>query len=144
MIQANELRVGNLVEANSPMMQVKEITEHTVGLYMPGSEADSFFYDIEQINPIPLSPEILEKFGFKEVFTKDWYSIRINDESYLYSNPRDGFGLTIENKDEETNTDIEELFIQLPHIKYLHQLQNLIFALCGEELPHTTTLLSQL
>lgn len=29
-------------------------------------------------------------------------------------------------------------------IKYLHQLQNLIFALCGEELPHTTTLLSQL
>ena len=133
MIQANELRIGNKVYYNGMIVTIQQILSDSVMAYsiadMPDDE-----YSFSEINPIPLSPEILEKCGFKEVFTKDWYSIRINDESYLYSNPRDGFGLTIENKDEETNTDIEELFIQLPHIKYLHQLQNLIFALCGEEL----------
>jgi hypothetical protein len=126
-MNANELRVGNWVEANSPMMQVKEITEHTVGLYMPGSEADPFLYDIDEINPIPLSPEILEKFGFGKdissqyggylIKVKEGESIRIvNDESIGWHWPMNGYNRPITN--------------------YVHQLQNLIFALTGEELTY--------
>ena len=70
-------------------------------------------------NPIPLTEEWLLKFGFEsnpyqDRYEKDPIHIEcaiIEGETYLW----------IEN---------------IPHIKYVHQLQNLYFALTGEELTY--------
>ena len=131
-MNANELRVGNWVEANSPMMQVKEITEHTVGLYMPGSEADPFLYDIEEIRPIKLSPEILEKCGF-ELNRNNELSIEINDiASHLEL--MSGTGGFYYPSFTQTPQGDEERTVYFNRINSLHQIQNLYFSLCGEEL----------
>ena len=131
-MNANELRVGNWVEANSPMMQVKEITEHTVGLYMPGSEADPFLYDIDEINPIPLSPEILHKYGFESLFNSDPQE---RPASKVYRLGQ----FTIHQKNEDVNCFEYFSGDYIVNLSALHQLQNLYHALTGEELPHTTT-----
>ena len=134
-MNANELRIGNWVEANSPMMQVKEITEHTVGLYMPGSEADPFLYDIEEIRPIKLSPEILEKCGFV-LNRNNELSIEINDIASHLELMRgvDGFYYPAFT---QTPQGDEERTVYFNRINSLHQLQNLYFSLCGEELNYT-------
>jgi hypothetical protein len=75
--------------------------------------------------PIPLSPEILEKAGFVKDISSQYggYLISIgegemiriiDDESIGWHYPLNGYKRPITN--------------------YLHQLQNLFFALCGEEL----------
>lgn len=130
MINAQELRIGNWVEANSPMMQVKEITEHTVGLYMPGSEADPFLYDIDEINPMPLSPEILEKCGFHwSIYHQAFHfgDTAMNEFYDLNECYPKGYQLSTFKKSQLIGKGIF----------YLHQLQNIYFALTGEELPYT-------
>jgi hypothetical protein len=128
-MNANELRVGNWVEANSPMMQVKEITEHTVGLYMPGSEADPFLYDIEDIRHIKLSPEILEKCGFVwSIYHQAFHKHNDGHETYdLNECYPSGY---------QFSTFKKQTLIGIP-VQSLHQLQNLYFSLCGEELNYT-------
>jgi len=126
-MNANELRLGNWVEANSPMMQVKEITEHTVGLYMPGSEADPFLYDIEDIRHIKLSPEILEKCGFEDMHEKTYGYVEFADKLHAIYSTADGYSF------HPFCTNDKDCQIK---IKFLHQLQNLIFALTGEELTY--------
>ncbi len=129
-MNANELRVGNWVEANSPMMQVKEITEHTVGLYMPGSEADPFLYDIEEIRPIKLSPEILEKCeGFiKQVGTP-------NNSKAIYF---DFVGYRIYCTDAfcSIHFDAGDWFPEIRKINNLHTFQNWYYFNTGHELTY--------
>ena len=125
-MNANEFRVGNWVEANSPMMQVKEITEHTVGLYMPGSEADPFLYDIEEIRPIKLSPEILEKCGFENQRYEEWEAFAYKDTAICAS--WDGVEWVF-----KYGYDSD---LSIASCEFLHQLQNLIYALTGEELTY--------
>jgi len=122
-MNANELRVGNWVEANSPMMQVKEITEHTVGLYMPGSEADPFLYDIEEIRPIKLSPEILEKCGFV-LNRNNELSIEINDIASHLELMRGVDGFYYPSFTQTPQGD-EERTVYFNRINSLHQFQNL-------------------
>jgi hypothetical protein len=73
---------------------------------------------IDYIHPIPLTPEILEKAGF-ELFPWGWvkkasndFGIRLNVQSFSY--------------DVSGNYPVK--------LDYLHQLQNLYYALTGEEL----------
>lgn len=104
MINANELRIGNLVEKNGVVYVADFITIRMAHNY----------------NPIPLTPEILEKAGFEiQISQIDFWK---KGKVYMYW---DG---------EELSANfghIEQLDV---HVKYLHQLQNLFFALTGEEL----------
>jgi hypothetical protein len=113
MIAANELRIGNwYVNQWGEYLQV---------------DADLFGSDnLESYPiPIPLTPEILEKCGFEKdnsskyggylIGIGEGEKIRIvNDESIGWHYPLNGYRRPITN--------------------YLHQLQNLYFALTGEEL----------
>jgi hypothetical protein len=71
----------------------------------------------EDIQPIPLTPEILEKCGFIEIGKKCW-AISIFE---VFQSGKD---------DNEFFIDVKWLH----YFKYLHQLQNIFFALTGEEL----------
>jgi hypothetical protein len=134
MIQANELRIGNLFWENYGGYKiVSGINCHknefpiTVDAHGIGFTAIGRF-DLESIQPISLTPEILEKCGF---------------DSINFDNPNSNVDFTFTNNPQywiQYHTDVDQYIfygtsnsIEKP-IKYLHQLQNLYFALTGEEL----------
>ena len=129
---ASELKIGNWVEANTPPMIVKVISESTVALYMPGSEADNFHFDIEDLRPIPLSESILEKCGFElSLITNDWFiDLQTHYLSLIFSGDQwyPQYHQLVEMSHER------EQIVGLNFIQHLHQLQNLFWCLCGKEL----------
>jgi hypothetical protein len=127
MIQANELRIGNwlLTESGTPQ-QVAYIGE-TIGFHnnMGGTDKHQknpiFSYDIEKIEPILLTPEILEKVGFEHSYDSVLPYQDAYENGYFILNAQ--FELT----------DKDGLIIS-KQIKYVHQLQNLYFTLTETEL----------
>lgn len=127
MIQAKELRIGNWVNVDSDTDGTL-IENIVVGTMEDGRCYLSNWLNIamnpERIEGIPLTPEILEKAGFtkEQTFYKDstWHkrdNIEIHEGGVVFF------------------TDTYENTVQLPvNIQYVHQLQNLYFALTGEEL----------
>lgn len=109
MIDAKELRIGNYYywERDKELMRVAPFDFHE--LY---TEED----DTENWNPVPLTEEWLLKFGF-ENGKKGSFEVAYNGDDFAY-----GF-MTIR---------IGRNFILKR--KYVHELQNIWFALTGEEL----------
>lgn len=117
MINANELRIGNWVGVNGVNLQIERFCD-TFILFT--NKRESHYSGIE---PVPLTPEILEKAGFVPV---NW----INGTSkfdYAF----------MENHHEWNFYPTETIYWhghRINNIKHIHQLQNLYFALTGEEL----------
>ena len=111
MIKGSELRVWNWVNYKSEPILVTMI-----GVFGIQSDMDGVIVNAKFITPdltgIPLTPEILEKCGFKP-FCKDW-----SKKGMIIHSRKRGFVL---NK-------------KVPILTSLHQLQNLYYALTGEEL----------
>jgi len=136
-MKASELRLGNYheyfvedkVDERQEYWAVGQIDWQDIKII---SDRDERFANHPPPNPpkeyyraIPLTEEWLLKFGFE----KDEYN---NDRPYYYTfkgfrlNCNLGF-LTLYNSNELADFRPIEL-------KYIHQLQNMFFALCGEEL----------
>ena len=74
----------------------------------------------EEISPIPLTPEILEKNG--------WNKSKINDCAYFYY--KDGLFLTYTSKDDKFWFDDFDYSSSIcVYIPYIHSLQHLFFGL---------------
>lgn len=135
-MKANELRVSNFVGYNSDIIRIMSVKEHgyiSGVLLSPDMTADemedwirfgirkdfSLEYDI--ISPIPLTEEWLLKFGFNQFPTGNFWD-------------REDFWACYFNRDKTAL-----LFDYLEwSVKYVHQLQNLYFALTGMELTINT------
>lgn len=117
MIQASELRIGNYVLWNNEIGNVNQILEKDI-CFKCGEDCL-----IDEIEPIPLTEEILLKCGFgKEKNVMPIYTlgaISIYWISDMHENGRLYFNSWCIHKSKP---------------KTLHQLQNLCFALTGEEL----------
>ena len=112
-MKASELRIGNLLwdkEDNYPIT-VKSIDESINGF-------NKTYLDIVQ--PIPLTEDWLLKFGFSHSQKKYYYN------GYFVCKINKAFNclIYIGNND----------YKQLNTVNYVHELQNLYFALVGEEL----------
>ena len=131
MIPVNELRINNYVYYNNKYYELGIITEIKTSLnpkidYVGINNRIDVYYQTKHINPIPLTEEWLLKFGFTRHHAN--YS---NGVIYIKNVPNNnefvwgvypfelGSGFVI-NKSKS--------------LKYIHQLQNLHFALIGEEL----------
>lgn len=131
MIPANQLRINNLVYYNNQHNEIGLVTEIKTSLipkidYVGINNRIDVYYQTKHINPIPLTEEWLLKFGFTRHHAN--YS---NGVIYIKNVPNNnefvwgvypfelGSGFVI-NKSKS--------------LKYIHQLQNLYFALIGEEL----------
>jgi hypothetical protein len=129
MIQATDLRIGNWVNNDDlGNTQVDEIYNNSV--VRVWSNADYFYIGEESINPIPLTPDILEKCGF--VFNERSSSYRIfsHKEEWILAAQQTAdktcfkIGLPIDGRSDQYMTNLT----------YLNELQNLYKALTNNEL----------
>lgn len=118
-MNANELRIGNIVASdNGGEFVILEVSKEAMKSDFYGSIG---YHDEDFFKPIPLTEEWLLKFGFLSNPYQDRYE-------------KDGIHIECDKiMNNELNLWIEKLpkFVRL---KYVHQLQNLYFALTGEEL----------
>ena len=118
-MRVNELRIGNFIyyrdkESILTVTSLGYKFEAVNEICMPyGSD------DIREFNPIPLTEEWLIKLGFikndSTTFEKNGYYFDLEDTTFYNDWPSNASTL---NK----------------NVQYLHQIQNLYFALTGEEL----------
>jgi hypothetical protein len=117
-MEANELRLGNWVaDAAGNYNRIAAIS-------MP-NQIETYSKDVDwlaactvdDVSPIPLTPEILAKAGF--------VNGKLN-KFYVFANGN----LTVEGYE----ADYNGLYVGNIKNTYVHQLQNLYFALTGEEL----------
>lgn len=117
-ILANELRVGNLYYPKGTNYAAV-VNANDIGAIQNGIGVD--FYQ-----PIPLTPEILEKCGFDWSIYHQAFRQHQDTVEFYYLNECYPSGF-------QFSTFKKQQLIGNP-IQYLHQLQNLYFALTGEEL----------
>ena len=111
MIKAKELRIGNLVSSNGESIYLWELGNFE--LIHDGTNEMSMF------SPIPLTAEWLRKFGFS-----------LYGGSYLLNEVA-----IFENYNHEKSWVLDARGFSLgKDFKYVHQLQNLYYALTWEEL----------
>jgi hypothetical protein len=112
-MKANELRVGNLFWFTDFHARKERVI---CGADIAYAEKEPDWLDAFW-TPITLTEERLLRFGFESNSYQDRYE---NNVIHIECNKTRGF---------------TELWIErMPHIKYVHQLQNLYFALTGQEL----------
>lgn len=136
-MKASELRIGNLVYVTDNLTNLifKEITPINIHNLMHLTGWDKSPVDIE-FEPIPLTEEWLEKLGLikrnqTEELPEELQQPDIDkDGGIWYTWVKGVFNLEI-----QSNGEIWfELYSHYKHIKWVHELQNLYFALTGEEL----------
>lgn len=116
MINSQELRIGNWVNAPHGNVQIKELTEGGAKF------TDDCGGNYPSLEPIPLTPELLEAAAIPK------FLLQIQTESRLQ---------LWAGKEGVRWYDFEWNEFGETNIKYLHQLQNLYFALTGTELSIT-------
>lgn len=124
MIEPQELRIGNYV-----LPERCKLPYLTVGIFRgvhlqtPNGKVAGE-YDFKQVNPIPLTPELLDRLGF-EKYDVNGYKMQITN----------GRMLIVVNNHVHMRDIIEKTTsVELTTCKYIHQIQNLYFALTGQEL----------
>lgn len=113
-MKANELRIGNFIRSKQTGYDVRFVSFY--GLCNIENNPDEY-------EPIPLTGEILKKCGFESEHITYHYILIGDDALHVYYN---NSGLH--------RYGVKYKYAYLTEIEYLHQLQNLYFALTGEEL----------
>lgn len=131
-MEAQELRLGNWVfgydpqEHNHPQtgyFKVHSIEEGRINAW----RVDGFETESATCNPIPLTPEILEKAGFEKWENSDAFSVEFKDGNTFQFRLPDEYFLG----GQDSVTGGHGFTGKIQHV---HQLMNLYFALTGEEL----------
>lgn len=130
MIKANELRIGNYViikNYNSKYWnkigRIEGFTRNAEYVSLDINQNSAFY--LKDIQPIPLTEEILIKCGFEKSNDLDefYHLDLLNEWTRIYFNPKYKVcTLSINQHDSRIS------------IQYLHELQNLVFSLTQKEL----------
>jgi len=118
MIKANELRFGNWVQTGGIQSVIDELGDtlcHLQGNMIPNR--------YEQIDPIPLIPEILSKFGFENA-----------DQGFEYGDGEQVYRLVTARKGYLFMILSGHQWCGAAYVESLHHLQNLLFCLLGYEI----------
>ena len=124
-MKTNELRIGNYLNGKQGHVIVTEIrTNNSVKIH---DNTSSFYVGI-CLTPIPLTKEWLLKLGFE--YSKFYNNYKVKAGQYFNS-------VRYDDEDYEwcyNNDSSDAGCYYVTSIKYVHELQNLYFALNGEEL----------
>ena len=122
-IKASELRIGNLVDLGNRIAKVTEIN-HLACVVVDLEETQDTIEDYERVKGIILTEEWLLRFGFED--DRDNLMILRKDVFEFYFDTKDRDGVRLYEKWDGN--------FLCGNIECVHQLQNLYFALTGEEL----------
>jgi hypothetical protein len=139
-MKANELRIGNYftditffcqvsrIEKKSIWGYVIDVNNHMIAKIEDYYEDGEYHFNLRNISPIPLTEEWLLKFGFRKKCSVFKFPFPKNIETNFW----------IRNKGKRFMPCFHSLgyntIAMTRPIKYVHQLQNLYFALTGKEL----------
>ena len=137
MVNSNELRLGNWLSTSGGFpMYVVAIWSDEANLNFDGNEGDVWESNYKFLDPIPLTVDWLERFGFEQ-FTK---TVGGGDINCCYEDYRNSHMAIIPIKGGEFEIEFAPLFQTIDErnhlrtIKYVHELQNIWFSLTGKEL----------
>lgn len=120
MIKAEDLRIGDLVRYGKDIITI--LATHADGLVCFADGKDQICVEHVLLEPIPLTPEILEKNGWKRIshkglpwalFRKKGCSVRIAYDS----------------DDDKVPFSVGKEIQELKNINYVHELQHILWAL---------------
>lgn len=135
--ELDEIQQGDLISKYVRITSLSEKAAHWVSISTNGiigrCHSGTSYKDIV---PIPLTEELLFKIGFKII--ENEYSLGYgNNDDHVFYIDKGGFILVCINGIFKKHYDIEQdnwYSFQGIEIKYFHQLQNITYALTGEEL----------
>ena len=141
-MKASELRIGNFVATEGiDYVEISKI-DADFGICYKIPQEFGQFYPYKEVEPIPLTEEWMMRFGFEKIpyaqilFLGEirdlkekecWYQIKVISEFPELE-------IAIHFEHDTTITIIIDDHTEVQYIKHVHQLQNLYFALTGEEL----------
>ena len=125
-MKATELMIGNIVEVNGVPQRIRQVSRRKIG-YCPLGSPTRSYARVNEINPIPITEELLVRNGFDnsdfimgpgcfDLYADDNLSLRVTNEIDEY--PNGYFLALVYGKD-------GSLIAELGYAKHLHQLQNL-------------------
>lgn len=123
-MKANEFRKGNLISFNGNISIILELSSNC--MFRMLNDIGYVRKEYRDLSPIPLTEEWLVKFGFRKQ-TEEAKGIAVWEEFYIgnFSIGNHGIGLT---------PFVFHCDSGVTQLYYVHQLQNLYFALIGTEL----------
>ncbi|MFP3835344.1 hypothetical protein [Chryseobacterium sp. SIMBA_028] len=118
-MDSKQFRIGNYINFGSTLSEITGVmAEEIMFKYNTGGEDRYALLQTPGINLIPISEEWLLKFGFLKVLDHPVYRL-------------DGIQIEFNGVDSEWAVD---LFSGKTDVDYIHQLQNIFFAIKGKEL----------
>ena len=140
-VEAAEIRLGNWFEHLPEWSYRNETWKDPDRFVFQWEERDWFaigecLFSLDRISPIPITAEILVKSGFSEsVDLRDTKRYHKRATDFLLDF-RESVGGVVELYINTRTDHARSLFVstQMPHIKYVHQLQNIHYSLTGTEL----------
>lgn len=135
-MKPQESRIGNLVCYNGKVVKVEQITKRKIGYHTKPNETRMNYARLCEVEPIPITEELLLKIGFKK-----------KRDGYLhYSDHNDEFSIKFDlgyafieyanlcfNPEDVTETNYGSS-LEFPNTLHLHTLQNIWHLLTGKEL----------
>jgi hypothetical protein len=130
MIQPNELRIGNYLNSRKGYTKV-------VGVLCDMIETETHSDILDNFDPIPITPEILERLGFERSKKENSANVWVKYIGLREFNIASDFAIP------NVWMPLYEVYRQgmvhsLAEFSNLHQLQNLIYSLTNKELTFKT------
>ena len=113
----------DIVKYNDKIMVIKEPRDGShFDLFCPQERSVYCLVDVEEIKPIPITVEILEKNGWKKKMYCDWCHYFPIEENILYLSK--GVGI-----DGAFSVGVGQGMSYIASVSFVHQLQHLFFGL---------------
>ena len=127
-LQNNEIRIGNYIKFHNIITKVEgfSIWDNLI-------QSDNFAErELKDFEPIPLTEDWLLKFGFKKSIVKEPWFEKNKIEVFKYSK---GDFFLLGRNNTAYGIGLHDIWDGMEiNLQYVHQLQNLYFALTGTEL----------
>lgn len=132
-MKPTELRIGNLVMYNGKVVKVEQITKHKIGYHTKPNETRMNYARLCEIEPIPITEELLTKIGFMLPEHKEFYVMcRINgkDNSLRLTRYFNLWNAEIF----ASHPEVVMLEHTIKGLRFVHELQNAYQLVTKEEL----------